>query len=159
MNPQDEKRLRRLLLWSYFLILLLMLAIVAFFSFRIGETDKTVMSQGNQVEINTGSIEELKQQMEELKEEAKIPGPVGDTGTSGTNGKNGKDSTSTNTIIEKQTTEQTPVQGAPFTFADFTSDQLSSLKGQDARQPILCKLTDGTIGWRFIDNTICLGIE
>lgn len=161
MDPKDKeyRRLKRLLLLSFYIVLFLIIGIVAWFSLRIGETDKSVSTQGITVDHNAAEIRELKAIVKELKEQAKVPGPAGIAGTPGANGANGlsgKDSQSTNTVIERQTVQEVPLKGTPFTFADFTPDQLASLKGDNARQPILCKLADGTIGWRLIDNTICL---
>lgn len=163
MDPKDKeyKRLKRLLLFSFYLVLFLIIGIVAYFSLKLGDTDKTVSSQGIQVNHNTAEINELKSIVKELKEQAKVAGPEGAAGTSGsngTNGLNGKDSQSTNTVIERQTVQEVPLKGTPFTFADFTPEQLDSLKGQNARQPIFCKLLDNTIGWRFVDSDICLEV-
>lgn len=161
MDPKDKeyRRLKRLLLLSFYIVLFLLVGIVAYFSLKLGDTDKSVNSQGIQVSHNTAEINELKSIVKELKEQNKVPGPEGISGANGANGLNGKDSQSTTTVIEHQTVQEVPLKGTPFTFADFTPDQLDSLKGQNARQPIFCKLTDNRIGWRFIDNTVCLEIE
>lgn len=161
MDPKDKeyRRLKRLLLLSFYLVLFLIIGIVAYFSLKLGDTDKTVNSQGIRVDHNAAEIRELKATVKELKDQAKVPGPegiAGANGANGTSGLSGKDSQSTSTVIERQTVQEVPLKGTPFTFADFTPDQLASLKGENARQPVLCKLADGTIGWRLIDNTICL---
>lgn len=147
MNEQDAKRLRRILLWSWFLILLILIGIVTYFSLSIAKVNVDLISENGRISTSVDNIKTLQKKVDQLSSQAKVRGPEGKAGK---DGRDGTDSTSTNTVIEKQTVEQVPVNG---------KDGKDGKDGEDGRPVILCKLDDDSMGWAYSGSTICRPIE
>lgn len=147
MSDQDSKRLRRILLWSWFLILIILIGIVTYFSLTIAKVNADLVGENNRITTNVESMKALQKKVDQLASQAQTPGPEGKAGK---DGKDGTNSTSTNTVVEKQTIEQVPVNG---------KDGHDGKDGEDARPVMLCKLDDGTIGWAYVGSNICRTVE
>lgn len=163
MDPNEYVRLRRLIVISWTVSLILGMIILYFGSKELSNVKNAVSVQGSTLNSNSLKVDKLIEEMNKINSsefQTQLKGSKGDKGNAGTNGKNGSDgknAISNNTIIEKQSVKQVPVKGDKGDKGD---------KGKDARQIELCKLTGHllqsipiNIGWRYVGSTVCMKIE
>lgn len=155
---KEDKSIRRPLIY-FLLVLVFLMGVVGWTSYQFGQqsvrngkNDVQFVRQSDLINKNSQSITNLTKQLETLSNTKP---------KDGTDGKDGVDSVSHNTLIEKQTIEQVPIKGDSayqswLALGNVGTEQefLNSLKGTDARQIEGCT-TGGTIGWRYVGDTIC----
>lgn len=171
MNKDEYTRLRRLIIASWTLSLILGMIILFYGTREIAGLKYSVSDQKIALDSNTLKTKELIDIVNKINAQSPQKGDQGDQGVQGIPGKNGINGTnsiSNNTVVEKQ--NQGPQGDSAYDIAvkhgyEGTEEQwLESLKGKDGEnarliEPCRLNLITLSIGWKYAGTKLCFDIE